>query len=125
MKLRLFIFFLGMASMAVTLHSCYRDNEEDLYGGSQNCDTTNLVYNGRIKTIVSNSCLSGCHSQVAGSGGIILEGYINLKNEAMNGQVMCAIRHQGCNPMPRNSAKLSDCDINALQKWIDTGYPEN
>jgi hypothetical protein len=122
---KIFAFALTFAVVIASLNSCYRDNEEDLYGNSQTCDTVNLVYSGRIQAIIANNCLAGCHSQQAGSAGIILEGYINLKNEIMNGQVMCAIRHEGCSPMPKNSAKLSNCDINALQKWIDTGYPEN
>lgn len=123
--LKIFTFALGIAVVAVSLNSCYRDNEEDLYGNTQTCDTTNFTYNSRIQGIIANNCLTGCHSQQAGSAGIILEGYVNLKNEVMGGQVMCSIRHEGCSPMPKNSPKLSNCDIDALQQWIDNGYPEN
>ncbi len=108
-----------------SIQSCYFDNEEELYPNQAVCDTTRNVYNGRIQEIIGTSCLPGCHEQAVGSAGIILQGYVNLKNEIMNGQVMCSIRHDGCSPMPKNQPKLSDCDINNLQNWIDKGYPEN
>ncbi|MEZ4799597.1 MAG: hypothetical protein R2809_07470 [Flavobacteriales bacterium] len=107
------------------MNSCYYDNEEELYSGTASCDTTNNVYNGTIQAIIARSCVGGCHEQAVGSAGIILDSYVNLKNEVMNGQVMCSIRHEGCSPMPKNQNKLSDCDINNLQAWIDSGYPEN
>ncbi len=125
MNFKIFFTAFSLLVVALTFQSCYRDNEEDLYGSSTTCDTTNIVYSGRIQAIIANNCLTGCHSQAAGSAGIILEGYVNLKNEIINGSVMCAIRHEGCSPMPKNSPKLSDCDINNLQRWIDRGYPEN
>ncbi|MFY8139043.1 MAG: hypothetical protein ACOVMR_13100 [Flavobacteriales bacterium] len=122
---KVFVIALFALALASTFNSCYYDNEEELYAANAVCDTTNNVYNGRITAIISQSCLSGCHEQAVGSAGIILEGYTNLKNEIINGTVMCAIRHEGCSPMPKNQNKLSDCDINNLQNWIDKGYPEN
>lgn len=120
------IFFVILSLSAITIfNSCYYDNEEELYAGSTVCDTTNNVYNGTIQAIIARSCVGGCHEQAVGSAGIILDSYVNLKNEIMNGQVMCSIRHEGCSPMPKNQSKLSDCDINNLQAWIDSGYPEN
>lgn len=126
MKFKFSLLILALSLMAVSFDSCYYDNEEYLYGGSANCDTTRVAtYNGDIKTIISNNCFGGCHEQASGSAGIILEGFVNLKNEVMNGDVMCSIRHEGCSPMPKNLAKMSDCDINLLEKWIANGYPEN
>jgi hypothetical protein len=120
---RFTLFFIATFSM---LSACYYDNEETLYSGSANCDTTDFAFSTRINPIIENSCLSGCHSQASGSGGIVLEGYINITNSAASGDLMCVISHQsGCSPMPKNSPKLSDCDIQAVQRWIDNGTPDN
>ncbi|MFZ4785095.1 MAG: hypothetical protein ACOYLH_06415 [Flavobacteriales bacterium] len=126
MKINLGILLIALSLLAVSFDSCYYDNEEYLYGGTTTCDSTRVAtYNGDVQTIIANNCFGGCHEQASGSGGIVLEGYVNLKNETMNGDVMCSIRHEGCSPMPKSSPKMSDCDIQLLEKWIADGYPEN
>lgn len=125
MKVKHIFSLLIVYSAMLVLNSCYYDNEEELYSGTSVCDTTNNVYNGTIQAIIARSCVGGCHEQAVGSAGIILDSYVNLKNEVMNGQVMCAIRHEGCSPMPKNQGKMNDCDISNIQRWIDKGYPEN
>lgn len=122
-SIRITLFLVAVFSF---LSSCYYDNEEYLYSGSTTCDTTDFTFSTRINPIISSSCLPGCHSQAAGSGGIVLEGYVNITNSANSGDLMCVISHQsGCSPMPKNSPKLPDCDIQAVQRWIDNGTPEN
>jgi hypothetical protein len=126
MKFKFSFLLLAISLTAVSLHSCYYDNEEYLYSASATCDSTRVAtYNGDVQTIIANNCFGGCHEQASGSAGIILEGFVNLKNQVMNGDVMCSIRHEGCSPMPKNLAKLSDCEIQLLEKWIADGYPEN
>lgn len=122
--LKVSLFFVALITLFV---SCYYDNEEYLYGGNTNCDTTDFTFATRVYPIIENNCLSGCHSQSSGSGGIVLEGYVNVVNSAASGDLMCTILQNGggCSPMPKNSPKLSDCDINAVQTWIDNGSPEN
>lgn len=126
MKIKILYLSLLIAGVAISLHSCYYDNEEYLYSGSSVCDTTiAATYAGGVQAIIANNCFGGCHEQASGSAGIILEGYVNLKNEVVNGDVMCTIRWEGCSPMPKNSPKLSTCDITLLETWIANGYPEN
>ncbi|MFM1998759.1 MAG: hypothetical protein RL204_706 [Bacteroidota bacterium] len=126
MKIKILYLSLLIAGVAISLHSCYYDNEEYLYSGSSVCDTTiAATYTGGVQAIIANNCFGGCHEQASGSAGIILEGYVNLKNEVVNGDVMCTIRWEGCSPMPKNSPKLSTCDITLLETWIANGYPEN
>lgn len=125
MKIKILYLSLLIAGIAISLHSCYYDNEEYLYSGD-GCDTTlAATYNGGVQAIIANNCFGGCHEQASGSAGIILEGYVNLKNEIVNGDVMCTIRWEGCSPMPKNSPKMSTCDITLLETWIANGYPEN
>ena len=125
MKIRILFLSIIVLGIAISLHSCYYDNEEYLYSGA-GCDTTlTATYSGGIEAIIANNCFGGCHEQASGSAGIILEGYVNLKNEVVNGDVMCTIRWEGCSPMPKNSPKLSSCNITLLETWIANGYPEN
>jgi hypothetical protein len=125
MKIRILFLSIMVLGIAISLHSCYYDNEEYLYSGA-GCDTTlTATYTGGIESIIANNCFGGCHEQASGSAGIILEGYVNLKNEIVNGDVMCTIRWEGCSPMPKNSPKMSTCNIALIETWIANGYPEN
>ncbi len=111
-------------SLGLGIQGCYYDIEEELYPGGQNCNPDEFTFSGRVYPIMEDYCLS-CHSQAQGSGGIVLEGYLNVRNESVNGTLLCSIKHEGCANMPDGGGKLSDCDINAIQKWVDNGAPEN
>jgi len=124
MKLRILFTSTILAGM-VALGGCYYDVESELYPGGSPCNPNEFTFSGRVQPILQQYCLP-CHSQAQGSGGIVLEGFVNIRNAAVNGSLLCTIRHDsGCSPMPKNSAKLSDCDINAIQDWVDAGALEN
>lgn len=89
------------------------------------CDSSSFTYNGAIRNIISNKC-QGCHSGVAASGGIDLSTYNGLKGKVNDGKLWGAVNHlPGFSPMPKNGAKLSDCEITQIRKWIDGGSPNN
>jgi hypothetical protein len=115
----------------VVLGGCYWDNEEVLYpDGTSNCDTTNVTYSGTIFPIINDNCIS-CHSGAAPTGGLLLEDYATISNQAQipagqAGSLYGAISHaDGNSPMPQNENPLSDCDILKVKKWIDAGTPNN
>jgi hypothetical protein len=103
--------------------SCYYNNAEDLLG-TANCDTTNVTYSITVNKILTDYCTS-CHSDASLQGGITLEGYDNVKKYVDNGSLIGSINQVGFSPMPKGSAKLSDCDISKIQKWISDGAPNN
>jgi hypothetical protein len=111
---------------AVTfLQSCYYDNEEDLYPTPPACDTTNVSYANDVWPIISSNC-TGCHSGGAPQGNISLENYDDIVVAANNGSLLGVIRHdEGWSPMPKGGAKLPDCDISKIEKWVDDGTPNN
>lgn len=89
------------------------------------CDSNSFTYSGAIKSLISNKC-QGCHSGTAASGGIDLSTYNGLKAKVIDGRLWGAINHQpGFSPMPKNGAKLSDCEITQIKKWIDAGASNN
>lgn len=115
---------LLIAFIVVSLESCKYDNLEDLRGS---CDTTQVTYNGTIVPILQNNCY-GCHgtNSNSGSNGIILQDYNVLKTYAASGELYGNVAHlPGYNPMPYGGAKLPDCEIAKIKKWVDSGYLNN
>jgi len=92
---------------------------------NEDCDTLNVTFSGTIWPVVQNRCF-GCHSGADPSGGVSLENYNSLVNAVNSGRLMGAIKHEnGFSAMPKNGAKLSDCNISQFQKWINDGTPNN
>ncbi len=89
------------------------------------CDTALFTYSGAIKPVMNAKC-TGCHKPGNLGGNIDLSTYDAVKIVALNGKLYGSIAHQpGYSPMPKNSAKLSDCEIRQVQKWIAAGTPNN
>ena len=110
---------------AVSFNSCYYDKEDLLYGVT-NCDTTTAVsYTQKLVPMLQQQCY-GCHSGGSPSGGIAMGTYATDKAIAGNGKLYGSINHSGgFSPMPQGAAKMSNCDIAAVKKWIDAGSPNN
>lgn len=89
------------------------------------CDTNSFSYSGAVKTITEQYC-RGCHSSASPSAGVVLDTYAGVKAVADNGRLAGAISHRaGFKPMPQGGAKLSDCQIRQVEKWIASGAPNN
>lgn len=89
------------------------------------CDTSNVTYSGTINPILQANCL-GCHSSAGSGGGILLNTFSAVKGQVNNGRLWGAINWQsGFSQMPKNSSKLSDCDITKIGIWIQQGAPNN
>ena len=89
------------------------------------CDSSSFTYSGNVKPILQTHCL-GCHSGIAIDGGFIpLDTYDGVR-EMVNGNFLLpAIYQTGAYPMPKNGAKISDCKITIIRKWIEAGAPNN
>ncbi|MFM7645656.1 MAG: c-type cytochrome domain-containing protein [Sphingomonadales bacterium] len=89
------------------------------------CDVNTFTYAGTIKPLLDNKCV-GCHSSVSPGGNINLSTHTLVRTVALNGKLYGSIAHQtGFSPMPKNSAKLSDCEITQVQRWIAAGALNN
>lgn len=105
--------------------SCYYDNEEELYPNPVACDTTNVTYSGTVTPILSENCNS-CHGSTSPSAGVITDNYADLQTIVENGKFVGAINHlDGYSPMPKGGNKLSDCNLAKIEKWLDSGAPNN
>ncbi|WP_336517468.1 hypothetical protein [Pollutibacter soli] len=107
--------------------ACVYEKAEILYPSSP-CDTTGINYSEEIVQLLMANCYS-CHStqnSVVLGGGIILDQYHELKHHVDDGTIVGVINHlPGYPEMPKNAAKLSECDIDKIETWIRAGAPEN
>ncbi|AKQ46025.1 hypothetical protein TH63_10860 [Rufibacter radiotolerans] len=110
--------------------ACSSDKEEDVTPTPTNqqpqqCDTNNVTYSGTVAGIIAANCNS-CHSTAVATNGVVLDNHARLKQYADNGKLMGVINHApGFPPMPQGGAKLSDCNIAKIKKWVDAGAPNN
>lgn len=120
------ILFLGLLQ---GISSCYYDKEELLYGQSGNgpcTDTTGTVsYTQKIVPMLRQYCYS-CHTGSFPSGNAVMGSYITDKAMGQSGKLYGTINHAaGYSPMPKGTSKMSNCQIAAIKKWVDSGMPNN
>ncbi|HMM11467.1 MAG TPA: cytochrome c [Bacteroidales bacterium] len=121
-RLLISISLLGL--LAISLNSCYKDNEEDLYG-TDNCVTTNVSFNTQVQPVLNANCVS-CHSGAGASAGIRLSNHTEVSAAIDGGRFVGAIKHQsGFSAMPPSGPKLTNCQISQIEAWIAQGKPNN
>lgn len=120
--------FLLVIILLVTIASCSKENEETLRGSGNTipaCDTVNMRLSSNVLPILTSNCF-GCHGNGRAMGGVNLDTYANIRQTATSGSLLGVITHaSGFSPMPKNAAKLSDCDINKIRAWINRGALNN
>lgn len=88
------------------------------------CDTTNVTYALKIEPIIAAKCL-GCHSGSSPQGDISLSGFANVRDQAIDGNMLDAVQHTGnVTPMPYQSNQLPQCEIDLIRIWIENGAPQ-
>jgi hypothetical protein len=106
--------------------SCYRDVEEELYGGGGGCDTSNVTYSNTVMPLLQSFGCISCHRGGAPSGNIALDGYNAVLTVAQNGKLYGAINHSpGFSPMPQGGNKMNACQLAKIRAWIDAGAANN
>lgn len=125
--------FLFSSAIAITFSACYYDNIEDLHPApviipgvndttTNGCDTSKAItYTADIKEIFQTNC-PGCHTGSGASGGIDLSTYAGAKGAATL-LIDAVTWADGINNMPQ-TAKINDCSIGKIKKWVESGTPE-
>jgi mono/diheme cytochrome c family protein len=89
------------------------------------CDTIDISYLQDVFPIVLNNC-TGCHSGNDPSGGFSLTNHAEVKEAALNFDLLNSILWNGlAENMPKNGDQLSDCQIDIIEIWINDGTPNN
>ena len=114
------------SAIIILVVSCSKSSEDTLSQTPGNsCDTTNVTYSTDVVPILQAHCYS-CHGNGTISGGVSLDSYEDVKQQAENGFLLGTITHaSGYPPMPQDGPQLSDCNINIIRAWIDNGTPNN
>lgn len=115
-----FISLLLLALFAAPL-SCYYDNEEELYG-VVSCDTTGVSFSRDVLPIVLNNCAS-CHQPGGSQSTSPMTNYAEVKSYAANRLIANRINGVG-NIMPP-LGKMSNCNIQLIEAWLNAGAPDN
>jgi mono/diheme cytochrome c family protein len=116
---------LGFA--AALTNACTYQTAELLYPKANlaNCDSTVFSYSKIVAPMMQESCVS-CHSNGNVSGGVNLQDYQNTAIWAKNGKLYNSISHNGiASKMPQGGAKLADCKVLLVKKWVEAGFPNN
>ena len=90
------------------------------------CDTINVTYSGKIKPLMDTWCL-GCHSGSNPGGGYNFSTYEGVKNSiSPDNRLLGSINHlSGYKAMPQGVSMLDNCDIRAIELWINDNSPNN
>jgi len=117
---------LLLVLLIVLATSCYYDKEEILYPESANCTTPAIsTFSGTVLPLLNNRC-NNCHAGSTPSGAIALDTHANVMKYVNDGSLMGSVNFaSGYSAMPKNSGKMSACDIQKIQSWIDAGALNN
>jgi hypothetical protein len=96
--------------------SCTKDS-------TSQCLTVGMTYTKNIKSIIDANCVS-CHGSTNPSGSVRLVTYTEVKSvNPINFKGV--INHsQSFKAMPPTS-KMSQCNIDMIEAWLNAGSPEN
>jgi hypothetical protein len=121
--MKISVSILSVLSFYLLCTSCYYRKGDDLV---IICDTTNTIsYNLKVLPILQDNCYS-CHTNITTGGGWLMGDYNKDKFMSQNANLVKAINHTiGYPQMPKNAAKLSDCNIAIITKWIKEGCLNN
>jgi hypothetical protein len=92
---------------------------------AQPCDTFNVGFSNSIVPIIQTYC-NGCHSGNNYATPINYSSYAGVKATVDDGRLLGSLYHRsGFIPMPQNGDQLPSCKIAIIQRWVDSGAPNN
>lgn len=126
LKLKNFSLLLILCASVFVVLSC-GDKEEPPVDPTV-CETDGLTYGNYAKDFINQTCAtSGCHDADANSNNTPwpMNNYEGVKAAIDAERLLGAInRDPGFNQMPKGEEKLSDCNLEKMEAWINDGAPE-
>lgn len=87
------------------------------------CDTLNITYKS-IQPVIEKNCYK-CHSGNEPGDLFNLETYEQVKSKGTDGSLKGAVNHlDGFKKMPAKAPKLTGCDLDVINAWINQGMKE-
>jgi hypothetical protein len=116
-------FALLFAPLLIILASCSYDKDALLPAPCNSGDAVSFAT--QVAPVIKSNCFS-CHNNSFRLGNVSLDGYDNISRVASSGKLIKVISHEPGSPaMPQGAAKLDDCTISTIKKWVDNGNPQN
>jgi uncharacterized membrane protein len=113
------------AMLMLIMTSCYYDHEALLYENGPCEIPVSPSFTTDVLPLLNARC-NNCHAGTSPSAGIKLNTHAEVMKYVNNGSLMGSINHSsGFSAMPKNGSKMSACDINKIQSWIDSGASDN
>lgn len=107
---------------------CYFDKADQLYpSNTVGCDTTTSTFITNVLPVMQQSCAtSGCHDATTKQSGYNLATYAGVKMALDDGKLLGSIKQEtGYSAMPKGMAKLDDCSIAKITRWVNLGAQNN
>ena len=122
------IFYISsIIAIGLLTSQCNYHNVEEYFDISSNelCDTTDISFSDYIFPLIENNC-SACHNSVTTYGGRNYDTFEGIKEVAETGLILNVLKHEpNFVQMPKNAAKLPDCNILKIEAWINQGIKNN
>jgi hypothetical protein len=116
--------FIVLLSALCLVAGCTKTNEQELVEEAnyqELCTIDTLSFHEHIAPLISLNCMP-CHNNAQASGGIVLETYADISGVATSGVLLGVVRHEpGFLQMPKDRPKLKECEIRALEVWVNQG----
>jgi len=125
MKIKL---ITGVLSLLVILclsqFSCVSYNEVELYDLTY-CDTSDVTWEYPIREILEVNCVP-CHNPELHYRNVRHDNYTDELKVVNDGRLRAVVNHlPGYTRMPYQQARLPDCELELINRWLDNGAPEN
>ena len=93
--------------------------------GMNDCNLGEVTYSGGVAPLLDMHC-NRCHASNIAVAGIRLGDYDEVSEFVDDGLLRCAVSHRGnCTPMPPDRGRIPDCDVAAIEAWLDAGALDN
>jgi hypothetical protein len=123
-KLAAYLFILLVCLIAGLPQSCVNNNAEDLYPPPP-CDTTDVTWDSKISAIMQKNCVE-CHNSEQHPNDVRHDTYAFEMIVVNDGRLRGVVNHlPGYVKMPKDRAKLPECELKLINFWLDHGAPEN
>ena len=98
---------------------------ENLQCDDMDCNVDNVTFTNHINPVIETNC-KGCHAGPNPSGGVLLDGYDNIKGVVDDGRLIGVVTWtEGFRRMPQGQDMLDECIIDQIKTWIGDGAPKN
>ncbi|NNF01782.1 MAG: hypothetical protein HKN22_03790 [Bacteroidia bacterium] len=109
----------------VFISSCTNDKRDAIEPDDMPCDTVAATFSAVIQPLINTNCAkSGCHDGISGQPRFVT--YNDLSPFLISNQIQTRVNLPVNDPsfMP-NDGPMSKCDLEKLNEWLDSGYPDN